>query len=88
MKYVYNFLYWKMAIFKAILYTAIVYGTTFLSQTETYTGEQWTALSLFETIRIHIFCAIAAGGTLKAFLDETMTKLSPEADTPPPPKIP
>lgn len=68
--------YWKMATLRCLIYALIVYATTFLSMTETYTGDEWRLLSWFETIRIHVSCWVAAGTTVVAFLDQTMARLT------------
>lgn len=84
-----SILYWKMAAFRCVIYMLVVGGGTFLSMTESYSGDDWTNLSTFECARVYATCTSAALGALLAFLDQTMSKLNggpvkPVEETKPP----
>ena len=72
--------YWKMAVCRAVIYAAITGGSVFLTLTEKFTSETWEALGSFERRRIYIGVAIAIGGALLAFLDNTMASLRKQID--------
>lgn len=78
--FVQNIWYWRMAGVRCLTYMAVVFGGTFLSMTETYTGDQWFELSTFETVRVFVTCGGASLGALLAFLDQTMAKLNKDKE--------
>ena len=67
--------YWKVAFLRCAIYAGVVFGTTFMSQTEEMGTQAWADTGWFLKSRIFVACSVAALTTVVAFLDSTMSTL-------------
>jgi len=71
---------YKLVWFRVFCYFAIPFGTLFLTQTETWSEETWTAMGVFLKSRLFAACSIAGAMSLCAYLDQSLNKARSEHD--------
>ena len=64
----------KLVWFRVLCYFLLPSITTFLSQTENYTGEQWEDTSSFIKYRIFLMSILSGIAVLVAFIDQSLAR--------------
>ena len=65
---------YKLVWVRVILYMLIPSVTTFLSQTETWSGETWNNTSTFLKCRVFAYSGMAGLMALAAFIDQSLAR--------------
>ena len=65
---------YKLVWIRVLLYVLIPSATTFLSQTETWSGETWSNTSGFLKGRVILYSALSGAAALAAFIDQSMAR--------------
>ena len=68
-----GWLYWKLVIFKLGNGFFIATATVFIAATD---GVDISAFSYWQKVRLGIFCLLAGGKFLEAFLDQTTARMA------------
>ena len=64
----------KLVWIRVALYAAIPSVTTFLSQTETWSGQTWNDTATFLKVRVLLYSSLAGCMALAAFIDSSMQR--------------
>lgn len=67
--------YWKLAIFRAMLYAMMTAGATHEALTHEYDDAKWKALGSFGRQRIYRADVLSGATVLLAFLDQSIARL-------------
>lgn len=68
----------KLVWVRVLLYVMIPSVTTFLSQTETWSGTTWDETATFLKVRVLFYSALAGAMALAAFIDQSMNRAKSE----------
>ena len=69
---------YKLVWFRVFCYFAVPAGTLFLTQTETWSEDNWISMGPFLKSRLLIACCIAGAMSLCAYLDQSLNKARAE----------
>ena len=68
----------KLVWVRVLLYVLIPSVTTFLSQTETWSGQTWNDTAVFLKARVFLYSALSGCMALAAFIDSSMQRAKDE----------